>query len=198
MYLNRQRENCVAISNLNCYFLSDAVDSLPPFDNLCVCCFSFCFASLFFFRPPTLCPLFAPPNHHHHHIPTPSSPPCRPRTVTVTLQKQRRGVIHRDSGNTAERILREERRPRAASASSALPMICMVASQRLPDGPASRLRFSPRGKQRRLVCARRASNQRTHCSANAPATKVSEAGGGGTSSAVTLICKQCERLAASM
>lgn len=37
VYLNRRRENCAAISNLNCYFLS--VDSLPPSDNLCVCCF---------------------------------------------------------------------------------------------------------------------------------------------------------------
>lgn len=83
---------------------------------------------LFFFARP-LSALYLPTattNTSQLRRPTPSFPPARPRTVTVTLQKRRRGVFHRDSRNTAE--LKPS--PRAASESSALPLICMIASTR--------------------------------------------------------------------
>lgn len=71
-------KNCAAISNLNCCFLCDAVDSLPPFDHLRVCCLSFSFA--FLFSPAHSLPFTCPP----HRIPTPP-PDCLPPSLLPSL-----------------------------------------------------------------------------------------------------------------
>lgn len=169
VYLNRQRENCAAISNLNCYFLPDAVDSFPPFDNLCLLflilfCFSFCarpLSALYSPTPPPPAPPSLPPSHCHCH-PAEAAPWCH------SQGQREHGWVNHWRGATALR------RVRILGPAADLHDY-VAASARPPTSPTSLpLHFSPRGKLRRLVSEKTASNQWTHCSAT------SEVGGEGT------------------